>query len=182
LFDLTDKEVWSKAIEDSLGLVQFYEKEKNNYMWGQRVNAQVYTAKGEKNMAKLKKLLKKKDSKGYTNESLLLIANKKDSTAVEFVNENIYSKEDYSIVDEANEQLRFFENKEQKLPLFYTKDDKLVFVSEIIPEQNKRLDEAKGQVTADYQDFLEKQWIEQLRAKYSVTINQKVWDGIKAKF
>lgn len=182
LFDLTDKEVWSKAIEDSLGLVQFYEKEKANYMWGQRVNAQVYTAKGDKNMAKLKKLLKKKAAKAYTNEAILKLANKKDSTAVEFVNENTYSKEDYNIIDEANKQLNFFEATDLKLPLFYTQDGKLVYVSEIIPAQNKRLDEAKGQVTADYQDFLEKEWIEQLRAKYSVTKDQKVWEAIKAKF
>ena len=33
LFDLTDKKVWSKAVKDTVGLQQFYEQNKNNYMW-----------------------------------------------------------------------------------------------------------------------------------------------------
>ena len=32
LFDLTDKMVWSKAVKDTTGLEQFYEKNKNNYI------------------------------------------------------------------------------------------------------------------------------------------------------
>ena len=35
-------------------------------------------------------------------------------------------------------------------------------------------DEARGLVASDYQDFLEKQWIAQLRRKYPVKVNEKV--------
>ncbi|HOI33102.1 MAG TPA: peptidylprolyl isomerase, partial [Bacteroidales bacterium] len=42
LFDLMDKEVWSKAVKDSTGLAAFYETHKNNYMWGERADATVY--------------------------------------------------------------------------------------------------------------------------------------------
>lgn len=181
LFDLTDQEVWSKAIEDSSGLSNFYEKNKANYMWGQRVEAQVYSAKDAKTLSKLKKLLAKKDAKGYTNEYILMTLNKKDSTAVELINEDIYSKEDYAIMDEANEAQHFFDSNSLNTPLFFEKDTKLVFVSKIIPITNKKLDEAKGQITADYQDYLEKEWIKELRKKYSVNVNQSVWDKIKAQ-
>ena len=40
-------------------------------------------------------------------------------------------------------------------------------------------DDEKGKVTTDYQDFLEKAWIEKLRAKYPVVINEDVWQSIK---
>lgn len=175
LFDLTDKEVWSKAIQDSLGLVNFYEKNKTNYVWGQRVEAHVYSAKDSKVIAKLKKLMKK----GSSKEKILSTLNKKDSTAVEFINEDIYSKEDYKIVDNANLKLSFFEQKDIKAPLFYENDNKLVYVSKILAPQNKLLEEAKGQITADYQDFLEKEWVEALRKKYTVVINEKLWSEIK---
>ncbi len=181
LFDLTDQEVWSKAIEDSTGLSNFYEKNKDNYMWGQRVEAQVYSAKDAKTLSKLKKLLAKKDAKGYTNEYILMTLNKKDSTAVELINEDVYSKEDYAIMDEANEAQHFFDSNSLNTPLFFEKDTKLVFVSKIIPITNKKLDEAKGQITADYQDYLEKEWIKELRKKYSVSVNQPVWEKIKAQ-
>ena len=38
LFELTDKKVWSKAIQDTTGLKEFYEKNKNKYMWDERLN------------------------------------------------------------------------------------------------------------------------------------------------
>ena len=49
-----------------------------------------------------------------------------------------------------------------------------VKVNKVIPSQQKELNEARGLVTADYQSFLEKEWIEQLKKKYPVTINEEV--------
>src|SRR5204863_3959906 len=43
LFELTDRKVWSKAVKDTAGLKEFYEKNKNNYMWPDRVEATIYT-------------------------------------------------------------------------------------------------------------------------------------------
>ena len=37
----------------------------------------------------------------------------------------------------------------------------------------KRLHEIRGQATADYQNFLDQQWIAELRAKYPVTLTRK---------
>ena len=34
-------------------------------------------------------------------------------------------------------------------------------------------------MTTDYQDYLEAEWIKQLRAKYPVVLNQEVWESIK---
>ncbi len=179
LFDLTDQEVWSKAIKDTIGLVQYYEQNKNNYMWGQRVEAQIYSAKTLKSLTKLKKLLQKKVAKGYTTEYILMVLNKKDSAAVELVNDKVYAKDDYTIIDEANTTLQFFEKENLSVPLYFEKGTELVYISKIIPTINKLLSEVKGQVTADYQDNLEKQWIKELRIKYPVVINQKVWNKVK---
>ena len=181
LFDLTDEIVWTKAIEDSIGLANFYEKNKKSYIWGQRVEAEIYSVKDEKTLAKLKKLLSKKIKKSYTSDFILQSINEKDSAALELINANTYSKEDYAIVDEANDKLNFFENTENKMPMYFEKDDKLVFISKIIPSTNKELDEAKGQITADYQDYLEKVWIKELRVKYPVSINKQVWERVKIK-
>ncbi len=43
LFELTDKKVWSKAVKDTVGLKEFYETNKKNYMWGDRLEATIYT-------------------------------------------------------------------------------------------------------------------------------------------
>ncbi len=58
---------------------------------------------------------------------------------------------------------------------------KVVFVvkKKIIPISQKTLQEARGLVIADYQDELEKRWIEELRSKYKVEINEDVLSRVK---
>jgi peptidyl-prolyl cis-trans isomerase SurA len=51
-------------------------------------------------------------------------------------------------------------------------------IEDILPEQNKSLQEARGYVIADYQDYLEQEWVKTLRAKYKVKIDQKVFRSL----
>jgi peptidyl-prolyl cis-trans isomerase SurA len=39
---------------------------------------------------------------------------------------------------------------------------------------NKELSEAKGPVTSDYQNYLEKTWLEELTKKHRITLNYDV--------
>ena len=43
----------------------------------------------------------------------------------------------------------------------------------------KELTEAKGLITSDYQDFLEKEWLSELKAKYSISVNSFVFNLLK---
>jgi peptidyl-prolyl cis-trans isomerase SurA len=47
-------------------------------------------------------------------------------------------------------------------------------VGAIIPSTQKSLDEARGYIIADYQDYLEKEWIQSLQDEYKVQVNQEV--------
>ena len=51
-------------------------------------------------------------------------------------------------------------------------------VEKIIPKTPKALKEARGYVVADYQEFLEKQWMDELAAKYKVVVNKDVLNSI----
>jgi peptidyl-prolyl cis-trans isomerase SurA len=55
---------------------------------------------------------------------------------------------------------------------------KVVVVNAIIAPMPKTLDEIRGQATADYQNFLDQQWIAELRAKYPVIINKEVLKNV----
>ncbi|MEH0153984.1 peptidylprolyl isomerase [Limibacter armeniacum] len=48
----------------------------------------------------------------------------------------------------------------------------LVVVKKVIPPTPKSLKEAKGEVISDYQEFLEQQWLEELRSKYPVKVDE----------
>jgi peptidyl-prolyl cis-trans isomerase SurA len=42
----------------------------------------------------------------------------------------------------------------------------------MLPAGPKTLAEARGQATSDYQTYLEKEWIAQLRQQYPVKVNE----------
>ena len=54
----------------------------------------------------------------------------------------------------------------------------VIDVRGFVPPTVKSLEEARGQVIASYQDHLEKQWVEELRNKYTVEINEEVLYGL----
>ena len=57
----------------------------------------------------------------------------------------------------------------------------VVKIVNVFPAAPKKMDEIKGQVIADYQDYLEKQWIEQLKVKYPVKIDESVVSSLHKK-
>ena len=172
LFELTQTKVWSKAISDTVGLENFYETVKNNYMWDTRLNASIFICKDIKIAKKARSMAAKAGKKGWSNEYISDKINLKDPNAVK-IESNFYSKGDSEIID----------NIEWKDGLSLNKSvgNDVVFVSvhEIISPEPKNLSDVKGLVTAEYQNYLEKNWIAELRAKYSVNINKEVLNTIK---
>ena len=72
-------------------------------------------------------------------------------------------------------------NGETGLGEVVNKDGKSTFVilKKARNPEPKKLDEARGQITSDYQNYLEKQWIEGLKAKYPVKVNKSLLSQIK---
>ena len=56
---------------------------------------------------------------------------------------------------------------------------KILVVNGILPPEAKTFNETQGQVTADYQNFLDQQWIDSLRAKYNISVNRDVLQLVK---
>ena len=183
LFELTDKIVWSKAIKDTTGLQEFYEKNKTNYMWNQRVDATIYTCFNENVTELTRKLAEKRAVKGYSDEDILKTIQKKYPQDTVIFETGKFLKGDNNIIDSIKWETGFSENikKGDLSDETLVKSDKIIFVviQKILPPEPKTLNEAKGLVTADYQTLLEKQWIEELKEKYKVTVNKEVLESIK---
>jgi len=158
LFDLTDRNVWSKAVTDTTGLENYYEANKSKYMWKERLKYGVYTCQTEKAKQQAVAMF----NKGKNEDDVLNKMNKKVKGLValkEFKAENsdpiaekLWSKK--GVVDISNE----------------AKSYKFYLVEGVLIPEPKTLREAKGLVTADYQNYLEKEWIKSLRAKYPVKV------------
>ncbi len=178
LFELTDKMVWSKAVKDSAGLQDFYEKNKNNYMWDYRVDATFLKYKDENAKKIAVKYLEQMEKKSYSIEKVIELTNKKDSANLSLIEAKKYSKGDNDYIDK-----NLFKNDipeiESKI-MFDDANNTLIYLKEIIKPEPKKLDEARGLVTADYQTFLEKEWIKELRNKYKININREVLSKVKS--
>lgn len=57
---------------------------------------------------------------------------------------------------------------------------KIVYINEVLPPVEKELSEARGLITSDYQDFLEKEWLSELKAKYSTSVNSYMFNLLKS--
>jgi peptidyl-prolyl cis-trans isomerase SurA len=169
LFEHTDEKVWSKAVKDTVGLQSFYEKNKNNYMWDERLDASIYTCANAK-IAKTTRNLVKKGK--LTNDDILRQVNK-DSQLNLKIESGKYLKKDNAIIDVITWTTGITND--------INKDNSVVFVkaNKIIPKEPKTLAEARGIITADYQTFLEKEWISELKKKYPVDVNREVFETIK---
>ena len=169
LFELTDQKVWSKAVKDSTGSKAYYEKNKTNFMWDERAEASVYSCANEKVAAQVRGLMKKKKS-----EKDILAAANKDSQLNLQVETRVFSKGENEFVDKNW-------NPGTSADIKSEKDKKTIIIVTaklLMPEPKSYLD-SKGMVTADYQNYLEKEWIASLKAKYSVTVDKAVLSTIK---
>ncbi|MCX6291983.1 MAG: peptidylprolyl isomerase [Bacteroidetes bacterium] len=167
LFELTDKKVWSKAVKDTAGLKEFYEKNKNNYKWNDRVDATIYMCANADVAKDVRKQMKKIDDV----DTLLSRINKSSQLNLQ-VKSAKYSKGDNEIIDSIQWVAGI--TKDMK------KNNQVIFVDvkKVLPSQPKTIEEAKGLVTADYQGYLEKEWIGSLRQKYPVKTYQEVVDTV----
>ncbi|MEO5585587.1 MAG: peptidylprolyl isomerase [Flavobacteriales bacterium] len=167
LFELTDEKVWSKAVKDTSGLESYYDQHKFDFMYPVRYDLDIYTCANADVAKQVRGLLKK----GKSSNDVLAIVNKKDPTAL-IVESGLFTKEEKPLI------------KDVTLPGLtadVVADGKVTFadMKKVVQPTPKPLSEARGLVTAAYQDQLEKDWIKELRGKYPVKVEQDVLYSIK---
>ena len=170
LFDLMDREVWDKAVKDTIGLQEFHAKNASKYMWSDRVLATVITATKPESLAKVKALIEE----GTPLDSLRSVM-QRDSISSAFVRKGFYQKGDNQYVDQTEWKVGVM----NEIPSTVDQTTTIVCIREVRGPEQKTLKEAKGLVTSDYQVELEKNWMEALHKKYPVTIDEKVLDKVR---
>lgn len=163
LYEIMSDKVWNKAMSDTTGLKNFFEANRSNYTWGKRIDAVVYETISPEVAQKVADLLKK----GLTSDSITSIINK-DSELNLRVRKNKFEVEKTNFLSN--------QNLEKGINSPYKFEDKnyVVFVNEVIEPAQKELSEAKGLITSDYQNHLEKEWLNELENKHSIKINEEV--------
>jgi peptidyl-prolyl cis-trans isomerase SurA len=175
LFDITNRNVWEKSSNDTAGLKEYFEAHRDDYKTLPMVKAMLFTYDVRNiKTAELEKLLKKLVNKKLNFVDIKKEISKKYGDAVK-CEENIYAKGDNSFIDNANRSNRYGLTPEI-LSGGVTKA--FAVMEEDFPPKRKEFEDVRGAVVADYQNYLEKTWTDNLHKKYSVTIIQPVLNSI----
>lgn len=173
LFDLMDREVWTKAVKDTVGLKEFHERNADKYMWDDRVLATIVTVTRPESLPKVKDLI----DNGTPLDSLRDVMTR-DSINYAYVRKGFYQKGDNQYVD----QTEWKEGEINTIPSTVDQSTVIVCIREIHKPERKTLKESKGLVTSDYQVELEQKWMETLLQKYPVKIDDKVLDKVRKQY
>ena len=171
LFEVSLREVWDKAAKDTAGLEAYFKANKKNYTWdAPRWKGYVLQCK-DKNSAKAAQSIVKSANPDSVQSYISRRVNCDSVTYVK-VQHGLWEQGKNAAVDKFG-----FKNKKaeftpsEQLPIVLCLGKKL--------KAPEAWSDEKGKVTTDYQDYLEAEWIKMLRAKYSVEVNQEVWERIK---
>ena len=164
LYEVMSDKVWNKAMKDTVGLKEYFEQNRSKYMWGNRIDAIVYECLNQQIADQVTKMIK---NDTINSKHVLDLINKESELNLR-VRTNKFDTEQTSFLKDQN--LIIGINKS------YSFDGKVyvVKVNEKLAPKNKEFSEAKGATTSDYQNYLEKTWLEELNKKHSV----KIYDAV----
>ncbi|MCF6350443.1 MAG: peptidyl-prolyl cis-trans isomerase [Flavobacteriaceae bacterium] len=162
LFDLLQKNIWTKAEKDTVGLQNFFDKNATNYTWKNRVKVDIASCTRPEKAKEVQKYLKE----GKSTDEIKKLINKGETVYVLF-NSGTYEIGSKKLPN--NFQLKKGVSDVINEGQYFM----LINVLEILPNSQKKLSDTKGKVISDYQNYLEKEWIKNLRNKYTYKINKK---------
>lgn len=164
LFSLMNEKVWQKALMDSIGQIRFYEENKENYQWKERVRALIVTMGKEESSSSVRRFLSDKKYRSDLSDRLentFLLNNPLAFT----MEEGLFEWERHPVLSRTDPNKEFQEIKWDGKTTF-------IILGEKIPSEIKKFSETRGKVIQDYQQYLEHELVTALKNNYIIRINE----------
>ena len=170
LYEISNREVWDKAAKDEAGLAAYFKNHKKDYSWTEpHYKGIAYHVKTKDDVKAVKNCVKKLPFEQWA-EALRQTFNP-DSVIRIRVEKGLFKAGDNRVVD----SLVFKITPDSKATPAKMADYPIDAVyGKKLKKGPEDYTDVRGQVTADYQDMLEKAWVSELRRRYSYTVNQEV--------
>lgn len=167
LYETSVKNVWNRAGQDKEGLDQFFQTHRDDYKWIEpRAKGVLVQAKNDS----IAQAIAARYAELPKAEAVSRL--KKEYKGEATVDRILMAKGQNALVD----ALMFGEGDPTPSNSNYTT---CFILDGRILNAPEEVDDVKGQVTGDYQEALEEEWIAALRKKYPVEINRKVLNSVK---
>ncbi|MBR1932892.1 MAG: peptidylprolyl isomerase [Prevotella sp.] len=171
LYEISNRLVWDKAAKDEAGLAQYFKKNKKKYGWDEpRFKGMAFHVKNQADRQAVKDCVKKLPFDQWA-EKLRTTFNA-DSVIRIRVEKGIFKQGDNALVDSMVFKKDTTVTKLKDYPI----DD---VYGKLLKKGPEDYTDVRGLVVADYQEELEKQWVAELRKKYSFSVNKEVLDRLK---
>jgi peptidyl-prolyl cis-trans isomerase SurA len=171
LFEISGKNVWNKAQDDSAGLKKYYEENKNKFLTREGMTAKIYILKKRDGMKSLANTFKKYSKYPDGDKRIVEKYITKNDTLLT-IEEGTWYKGDNKTIDN-------LDRTKMKLETIIEGFPSIVLVNKIIDAVPLSFTEVQGEIITGYQEYLEENWIKQLKGKYSVKIDNGVLEEIR---
>lgn len=166
LYEISNREVWDKAAKDEAGLAAYFKDHKKDYAWSEpRYKGIAYHVKVKADVKAVKNCVKKLPFDQWA-EALRSTFNP-DSIIRIRVEKGLFKPGDNALVDK-----EVFKRGATVVPVEGYPIDAVY--GKLLKKGPEDYTDIRGQVTADYQDMLEKAWVYDLRKRYPFTVNKEV--------
>jgi peptidyl-prolyl cis-trans isomerase SurA len=169
LFDLMEKEIWERSKTDTIGLKAFYETQKEKHKWKTRLDVIIASSTNKEMIKKAEVMLKKGKGIQEIKDKL----NTKEVINIMF-NESKLEIGDPTLPAETKTEVGVSPITQKGDYFYVTK------INKVIPESYKTFEECKGKIVNDYQQFLEQNWVDELKKEFKVSIDTAVFEKTKA--
>jgi peptidyl-prolyl cis-trans isomerase SurA len=171
LYEVMSDKVWNKANKDTAGLKKYFDENRDKYLWPKRLDAEIYECNSSENANIVYKMMKKKSN---TSKEIIERVNASSELNLKVKLNKFDPEQTPYLLGKTFIQGR---NK----PFSFEGKHYVVKLVNEIPIMKKEFNEAKGAVTSDYQNFLEKTWLDELNKKYTVKVNYDVLYNLNNK-
>ncbi len=166
LFEISNRHVWEKSANDEAGLKAYFEANRSKYKWDEpRYKGMAYHVKDKKDVKAVKKAVKglpfsewaEKLRTTFNNDSIIRIR----------VEKGIFKPGDHALIDQKVFKRDTIAKPVEGYPIDAVYGKKL-------KKGPEEYTDVRGLVTEDYREMLEKQWVEELRKRYTFTVYPEV--------
>jgi hypothetical protein len=179
LFEITEREVFRKAVADTAGVRAFYRKHARRYRRKRQMEVTLYTCGSRETAVRVAK------AAGDRN------AGNGRKTPDDLYSFSCNSGDDCPCVDTARFILPKGANiaagrikRKKGVSKIWEWNGKFVFldVHAALPPARKTFEEARAEAIAGYEKEIERRWTDALKAKYPVEVDKMVWKELKNKY
>ena len=165
VFEIMQNEIWNKASSDSAGIMDYYKAHREDFKYPLRYKGELYKCKDKATAEKVYELAQVDTlSYGIIQEMV-----NEESTLNLTVKTHTFNSETTEAFKKGKKTRKF---KKGVNKIYEYGGEYYVFkVTEVLQPRLREFEEAKGLVTAAYQNELEKEWLKSLREKHTIEIH-----------